>query len=176
MCTRAIHLELVCDLSTDSFLAAFSRFTARSGMPSEVISDNGSNFIGARSELMELQKFFNQLKSYDGVELLSTKYEMLWKFSPPKTPHFGGLWERAVRSMKSILKKIMKDKRHTYDEFETCLCTAESLLNSRPILPLDSLSPDGPTSLTAGHFLVGRHLRLPPIPSQANVKISRLKR
>ena len=92
MYTRAVHLELVCDLSTDSFLAAFSRFTARRGMPSEVTSDNGSNFIGARTELMELQQFFNQLKSSDGIELLSTKYEMSWKFSPARTPHFGGLW------------------------------------------------------------------------------------
>ena len=73
MYTRAVHLELVCDLSTDSFLAAFSRFTARQGMPSEVTSDNGSNFI---AEHMELQQFFNQLKSSDGIELLSTKYEM----------------------------------------------------------------------------------------------------
>ena len=70
----------------------------------------------------------------------------------------------------------MREKQLAYDEFETCLCAAESPLNSRPLLPLDSLSPDGPTSLTAGHFLIGRHLRLPPIPSHGNIKISRLRR
>ena len=95
MYTRAVHLELVCDLSTDSFLAAFSRFTARRGKPSEGTSHNGSNVTRTRTELMELKQFFNQVKSSDGIELLSIKYEMSWKFSPARTPHFGELWERA---------------------------------------------------------------------------------
>ena len=139
-------------------------------------SDNGSNFIGSKTDLMELQQMYNELKSSDGIEMLVNKYDLRWKFSPARTPHFGGIWERAVRSMKLVLKKAMKEHQLTYDEFETCLCTTESILNSRPILPLDSLSPEGPSSLTARHFLIGRHLRIPPITSHENIKISHLKR
>ena len=119
---------------------------------------------------------YNELKSSDGIEMLVNKYDLRWKFFPARTPHFGGIWERAVRSMKLVLKKVLKEHQLTYNEFETCLGTTESILNSRPILPLDSLSPEGPSSLTAGHFLIGRHLRIPPIPSHENIKISHLKR
>ena len=145
-------------------------------MPAEMTSENGSNFIGSKTDLMELQQMYNELKSSDGIEMLVNKYDLRWKFSPARTPHFGGIWERAVRSMKLVLKKVIKEHQLTYNEFETCLCTTESILNSRPILPLHSLSPEGPSSLTAGHFLIGRHLRIPTIPSNENIKISHLKR
>lgn len=47
--TRAIHLELVSDSTTQAFVAALKRMIARRGMVSEIISDNGTNFVGANN-------------------------------------------------------------------------------------------------------------------------------
>lgn len=51
--TRALHLELVSDLSTTQFMKAFKRFIGRRGIPREMYSDNGTNFIGAAREIRE---------------------------------------------------------------------------------------------------------------------------
>ena len=89
MAVRAVHLEVVSDLTTDAFLAAFAQFTARRGVCSKIFSDNGTTFKGAASELSrlfdatspELQRMVGQLGS-QGTS---------WEFIPPRAPHFGGL-------------------------------------------------------------------------------------
>lgn len=55
--TQAIYLELVSDLTTECFIAAFSRFVFRREKPSHMYSDNGKTFVGASSELTDLGKF-----------------------------------------------------------------------------------------------------------------------
>ena len=54
--TRAVHLEMAWCLGTDSFLAVFTRMTGRRRVPLEVISDNGTNFVGA---IMNLNNFWH---------------------------------------------------------------------------------------------------------------------
>jgi len=51
MNTRAVHLEMAYGLDTDSFLNAFYIMTARGGNPHQVVSDNGTNFVGADREI-----------------------------------------------------------------------------------------------------------------------------
>ncbi|KAA5551088.1 transposase family protein, partial [Pseudomonas aeruginosa] len=91
--TKAIHIELASDLSTDSFLAAFKRFISRRGPVSFMYSDNGTNFVGAKAQLDEMYKLLvsNNFISAWNDEL--TKYRIIWKMIPPRAPHFGGLWE-----------------------------------------------------------------------------------
>ncbi|XP_038106766.1 uncharacterized protein LOC119766348 [Culex quinquefasciatus] len=103
MGTKAAHLELVTDLSTDRFIQALRRFIGRRGLPAEIFSDNGTNFVGARNRLQEL---FELLRSKDHSEKVSqecTDQGIQWHFNPPGAPHFGGLWEAAVRSAKTHL-------------------------------------------------------------------------
>ncbi|XP_038121232.1 uncharacterized protein LOC6053509 [Culex quinquefasciatus] len=102
MCTKAAHLELVTDLSTDRFNQALRRFIGRRGLPAEIFSDNGTNFVGARNQL---QNLFELLRSKDHSEKVSKECAdqgIQWHFNPPGAPHFGGLWEAAVRSAKPI--------------------------------------------------------------------------
>ena len=83
--TRAVHLELLTDMSARAFLASFSQFCACRGCPSVIYSDNGTNFVGADRELMEAAQSLLSDKTID------------WKFSPSSAPHFGGLWEAGGR-------------------------------------------------------------------------------
>ncbi|CAI6349887.1 unnamed protein product [Macrosiphum euphorbiae] len=157
MSVKAVHLELVSDLSTPAFLAAFDRFVARRGLPTTVYSDCGTNFVGADRQLRQLinspaaQSIITSGKSYCD-----------WKFNPPSAPHFGGLWEAAVRSCKRLLVRIMGAHAFTYEEFTTVLCRVEAVLNSRPLTPA-STDPHDLDCLTPGHFLIGQPLlALPP--------------
>lgn len=98
--TKAIHLELVGDLTTDSFIGALKRFIARRGKVTTIFSDNATNFVGASRELKELYDLLNSDIHQKGVTNYLKNKEIVWKFIPPRAPHFGGLWEAAVKSFK----------------------------------------------------------------------------
>ncbi|KYQ57720.1 hypothetical protein ALC60_03312 [Trachymyrmex zeteki] len=80
-----------------------------------------------------------------------------WHFIPPHAPHFGGIWEAAVKSTKLHLKRIVGDTPLTFEEMYTVLTQVEAVLNSRPISPLSN-DPNDLSYLTPGHFLVGDSL------------------
>lgn len=99
--TKAIHVECVDGLTTDAFLAAFRRFVARRGLPSDVYSDNGTNFVGAANEL---DRQFKRM-TRDIEENIAGKYiedGIRWHFIPPGSPHFGGLWSLASNPSNTI--------------------------------------------------------------------------
>ncbi|XP_059216794.1 uncharacterized protein LOC131994226 isoform X2 [Stomoxys calcitrans] len=158
--TRAVHLEACSDLSTDAFLSTFNRFVGRRGFPNQVFSDNGTNFVGASRSLMKEYREF--LKATE--KSIAEKYGMhgfTWHFIPPHAPHMGGLWEAAVKSMKSHLRKVASGLKFTYEEFSTLLVRIESILNSRPLSPI-SEDPSELLPLTPGHLLRGAALMAIP--------------
>ncbi|XP_052742769.1 uncharacterized protein LOC128198939 isoform X2 [Bicyclus anynana] len=53
---KAVHLELVTDLTKEAYLACLNRFTSRRGKPETIYSDNVSTFIGASNELAQFLK------------------------------------------------------------------------------------------------------------------------
>lgn len=97
-----------------------------------------------------------------------------WHFNPPGSPHFGGLWEAGVKSVKHHLARILGETRLTYDEFETVLIQVESCLNSRPLCDIHT-SPDN-IVLTPGHFLIQDNLLALPDHNKATDKVSSLDR
>lgn len=101
--TRAVHFEVVSDLSTPAFLAALTRFVSRRGMPSDVHSDNGKNFVGAEAELQRVVQHLNTTDAQEKLSNWVSQRGIHWHFTPARAPHFGGLWEAAVRSMKTVL-------------------------------------------------------------------------
>jgi len=176
MCTKAIHLELCTSLSTEDFLATLRRFVARRGCPSHFFSDNGTNFLGAREEIRELQKLTESSSTRQAVSNFASNNSIQWHNTPPRAPHFGGLWEAAVKAMKTLLRKNLKPHALRYEELYTLLADIEAILNSRPLAPLHSDDIAEGTYLTAGHFLVGRPLRAAPSPQPPTGKISNLRR
>ena len=151
--TKAVHLEICSDLSTENFLAAFARFANRRGWPSLVLSDNGTNFVGASRKIRE--GWLNIAKNSQ-AELAMQQID--WKFNPPYSPNFGGLWEAAVNSMKFFMKRVSGTTTLNYEEFNTLLCRIEGILNSRPLHPI-SAAPEDNAALTACHFIAQRGFR-----------------
>lgn len=102
LCTKAVHLELASDLSTERFLQALRRFIGRRGRCTDLYSDNGTNFVGARNQLKELLALLKNRHHREAVHKECTAEGINWHFNPPSAPHFGGLWEAAVRSANII--------------------------------------------------------------------------
>ena len=133
--SKAVHIEAVSDMTTPACSAALRRFVARRGCPKTIYSDNGSNFIGTRAEISQLQKIL-KAEHEDSLQTVAAGLLINWAFIPPRAPHFGGLWESAIKRAKQHLRKVMGNKILSFEELTTLFCQIELILNSRPICPL----------------------------------------
>ena len=157
---RAVQLEMVPKLDTDSCLNAIMRFIARRGKPITIIIDNGTNFVGAERELAEYVAAWIK----EGIEEHLIQRRIRWKINPPSAPHFGGVWERLVRSCKKAMYAVLGNRSVTEDNLSITMCIVEQTLNARPLTPVSSDVNDL-ESLTPNHFLLGnRNVCLPYLP------------
>jgi hypothetical protein len=106
MATKVIHLEVVSDLTSSAFLAAYRRFVSRRGLCAELFSDNGTTFVGADAELRCMFRAASEF--YKDVSPQLIQDGTSWSFIPPYALHFGGLWEAGVKSVKSLLLKAVR--------------------------------------------------------------------
>lgn len=168
--TRAIHLELVSDLTTDAFIASLRRFFSRRGLSANIYSDHGTNFVGAKNDI---DNFLN--KNKDQIQTYMSQDKVKWHFIPPRAPHFGGIWEAGVKSTKFHLKRVLNRSPFSYEEFLTILNQVEACLNSRPLFP-SSNDPNDPQPITPAHFLIGETFTSLPDHDYAEIQESRLSR
>lgn len=173
--TRAVHIELVKDLSTCSFLNALKRFCSRRGKPVEINSDNGTNFLGAHNYFLELHKLIHDKNHIETITNFLANDHIKWRFIPARSPHMGGIWEAAVKSAKYHLKRVIGEISLSYEEMNTLLVEIEACLNSRPLLPLSD-DKDDYLPLTPAHFLIGDSLASAPEHDVRDIAISRLTR
>ncbi|XP_034935131.1 uncharacterized protein [Chelonus insularis] len=171
--TKAVHLEMVSELTTEAFLAALDRFTARRGLCRKMHSDNGTNFVGASRHLSEVFEFLKKTEPEITEALRNRKIE--WKFNPPRSPHFGGLWEAAVKLVKRHFYTVTQGRFLTFEEYCIVLANIEAVLNSRPLTPLSS-DPNDLEVLTPSHFLIGDVLVQPIRHDFNNTPDGRLSR
>jgi hypothetical protein len=135
---------LVRSLSTASFLEALARFISRRGRPAIIHSDNGTNFIGTE----------NAFKTLDWKKIVTqcAIQRIEWKFNPPTAAWWGGFWERMVRSVKELLRRVLGRSTVAYDQLNTYLCEIESHINGRPLTTVTE-DPDDLSPLTPAMFL-----------------------
>jgi len=151
MTTRAVHIEKLDSLDTNSFLNGFRRFVARRGQPEKVWCDNGTNFVGGQSELSrELLKM-----NIAEVRQYGDRQNFQWVFNPPHASHWGGIWERIIRTIKRVFSAILRNCRLTDEILVTLFSEAENIINSRPITKVNDQCDD-PAALTPNHLLLLR--------------------
>lgn len=148
--TRCVHLDLLEHLDTDAFLLSLRRFIARRGTPFELLCDNGTNFVGGERELREA---FNAMAPQLQEQL--AKQKISFQFNPPSAPHFGGAWEREVRSVKTALRVVLKEQSVPEPVLQTVLIEVEGILNAKPLgyVSADAADPD---PITPNVLLMGR--------------------
>ena len=157
---RAVHIEIVPKLDTDSCLNAIMRFIARTGKPLKMISDNGTNFVGADREFKE----YVAARNRERIEEHLVQRGIRWKFKPPAAPHFWGVWETLVRSCKKAIYAVLGNQSITEDVLSTTMCLVEQMLNARPLTTVSSDVNDL-ESITPNHFLFGKkNVCLPYLP------------
>ena len=144
--SRALHLELVPDMTSQAFIRAFKRFSARRGSPNLIVHDNFRTF---RSQEVKLYLLKNGVAQH---------------FILPASPWWGGFYERLVRSVKSTLKKVLGKALLRYEELETLLCEVEGVVNTRPLYYVNEDEID--EVLTPNHLIFGRDI------SKSNVRKS----
>ncbi|GBM69963.1 hypothetical protein AVEN_210613-1 [Araneus ventricosus] len=170
--TKAVHIEIVRDLTSEAFIAALKGFIGRRGKPAEIYSDCGTNFIAA---VRELKRVVASLTKDELVNKFFADESIRWKFNPPAAPHFGGLWEATIKSAKLHLKRTIGKQILTYEEFLTLIIQIEACLNSLPLCQI-SEDPSEPSVLRSDHFIIGTALTTIPEKNLFDEKISSLKR
>ncbi|XP_073769332.1 uncharacterized protein [Danio rerio] len=148
--TRAVHIEVLTSLDTDSFLMSLRRFISRRGKPAEVLSDQGTNFKGGERELSDSFK-----DMHPSLQTLLAEHQIKFIFNPPSAPHFGGSWEREIRSIKTALYATLNAQSVTEEMLNTILIEIEGILNSKPLGYLSSDVAD-PDPVTPNLLLMGR--------------------
>ena len=149
LAVRAVHLEVLSSLDTDSFVHALRRFVARRGQVLELRSDNGTNFVGAMRELREAVGRWNHVQISD--ELLQKGVK--WRFNPPAGSHHGGVWERLIRSVRKVLNSTLRIQNLDEEGLHTVFCEVEAIINSRPITKA-STDLNDLEALTPNHLLL----------------------
>nr|CAH7760723.1 unnamed protein product [Callosobruchus chinensis] len=169
--THAVHIELAGELTTECFLNCLKRFVSRRGLCQKIYTDNGKNFVGAEREL---KRHYKVLQNDLSIKNYLSERKIKWKFIPPVSPHFGGLWEAAVKSAKYHLTRVLREAYLNYEQLYTVLSQIEAILNSRPLTSLSS-DPRDLLPLTPSHFLIGDLLMAVPEPSIPETPFNRLR-
>ncbi|GFT54114.1 integrase catalytic domain-containing protein [Trichonephila clavipes] len=169
--TKAIHLEIISDLTSQALIAALKRFISRRGKCHKIFSDNGTNMIGANREIKALSKLVRDRE--ESLFAFFAEEGIEWSFIPPRSPNWGGLWEANIKSLKYHFKRVAGNSKFSYEELLTLITQIEAILNSRPLTPLSS-DVDDLEVLTPAHFLIGRPITAIVEPSLLQCESNRL--
>ncbi|XP_051165714.1 uncharacterized protein LOC127284362 [Leptopilina boulardi] len=168
LASKAVHIELVENLTTEAFIGCLRRFFARRGKARALYSDSGAN-----NELRDLHDFLNSEQGNAKIQRELSNELIEWNFNPPRTPHFGGIWEAAVKALKHHLRRVVGDALLSFESLNTLMCEIEALLNSRPLTPMSS-DPKDLNVLTPGHLLIGQSLATIPTTDLSTIPVNRL--
>lgn len=163
MYSRAVHVEMLDDLSTDGFLIALRNFIALRGKVSTIFCDQGTNFVGACNEL---QAQINMVAD-EKVKEYMLQNAIKFKFNPPEGSHRGGTWERLIRSIRCVLNGMRSryKGRLSSSTLRTAFYESACIVNSRPLTATDVSNPLE-TVITPNHLLTMKTTQPPPPPGR----------
>ena len=146
---RAVHIEVMSSLDTESFINALRRFVRRRGLPEEIRSDNGDNFVRCERELWEAINSWNQSNIHDFLVQGNVKTT----FNPPTGSHHGGVWERCIRNIHKVIRALIKEQVLDEESLSTLMCEVKAIANGRPITKLSD-DPCDLKPLTPNYLLL----------------------
>ena len=149
--SRAAHIELVCEMSSSSFINAMRRFEAIRGHVTEYSSDRGTNFVGAADEIEANAIYIEDPPIVAHLNNVNTT----WKFNPPHSSHMNGGVERMIKIARGILNSLLRDNRNpnfTHEVLSTFMAEVTAIMNSRPLVPV-STDPENPLVLSPSMLL-----------------------
>lgn len=159
MSSRAVHIEVIDSMDTSSCINALRRFFAIRGPAKKVMSDCGTNFMGACKELgMSKTQPNSTVQSYLNEQGCS------WEFNPPHASHMGGSWERLIGVARRILDSMLREQctRLTHDALCTLMAEVTAIINARPLIPVSN-DPENPFILSPS-MLLTQKVGVPPPP------------
>ena len=161
--SRAVHIEVASSLESSSFIQALRRFIARRGLVREIRSGNGTNFVGARNELLQAIEEMD----HEEIHAKLKKENIDWIFNPPAASHMGGVWERQIKTTRKVLAGLMEEYGHCLDEesFRTLMCEVEAIINSRPLTTVPG-EPNDLEPLSPNHILTTKSTVILPPPGK----------
>ena len=169
---RAVHLEIVQDLSSDQMLLAVRRLVARRGQVRTLFSDNGTNFRGAANVLLEEIREAQKVLKRETIRRMNLE----WRFIPAYSPWMGGAWERLIGYIKRCIKFCLSGETPSDTVLQNTLIEAELLTNKRPLThtPID---PDDEEPLSPNIALFGTFDATQALcPNEQRNKFARLSR
>lgn len=164
LASRAVHLEVLEDLSTDAFLCGLRRFVSLRGNVSTIRCDRGTNFVGASKELSQAYKEMEN----DRIVKQMADRRCIFQFNPPYASHFGGVWERMIRTVRNVLSGLLQDHttRLTSDVLATLFCEVAAIVNNRPLCVESLEDSTALAPLTPNHLLTLKAESVLPPPGQ----------
>ena len=165
---RAIHIEVIHEMSSSSFINALRRLIALRGDVKLIRSDCGTNFVGAAKELRA------DVVDIEGTQMKDSlaQKRITWRFNPPHASHMGGVWERMIGVSRRILDSLLRDHKHLTDEVViTLMAEVCPIVNARPIAGIPS-DPYTPVPLSPAKLLL---LRIFTLLMRSTWKTSRRK-
>jgi len=153
LASRAVHIEIIAGYSTDDFLMGLQRFGALRGWPHKLSSDPGSQLVAAEKELQKAWKDIN----FKTVEKECTNHKTNWQFSPADSPHYQGVTESLIKTVKRAIKVMYSHSvRLSWQEYVTMGYQVADMVNSRPLGIIGEVD-DSLSVLTPNSLLLGRN-------------------
>jgi hypothetical protein len=161
MYSRAVHVEMLDDMSTDALINSLRTFIALRGKVRHIFCDKGTNFVGASNEFSKNMPMVDDklLKEF----LLKENCDFV--FNSPHSSHMGGSWERLIQTFRNVLKGLMLQASYlNISSTRTLFYEAMNIVNSRPLTTIDS---DDSSPLTPNHLIqMKSSIVLPPPPAR----------
>ncbi|XP_065203487.1 uncharacterized protein LOC135833647 [Planococcus citri] len=162
MTTRAVHLELLIDMTTYEFVLVLRKFFALRGVPSHIVTDNAAQFKLIKSMLDETSKNCHPNEKTENLTSID------WKFIPELSPWHGGFYERLIGMVKNCLKKSFFKVLLSYTQMQTVLAEIAFVLNSRPSV---YLGEEDRNVISPNDLLILKFVSLPNIDSNSKRNI-----
>lgn len=178
LASRAVHLETLNSMEADSFISALRRFINRRGKVRELRSDRGTNFVGARNELADALQELDRDRVQDFLRTKDCDW-ICFNFNVPASSHMGGVWERLIRTVRSVLSILLQEQGSQLDDeaLRTLMTEVENVINSRPLTVENLSEPGFPEPITPNHLLTSKtEIVLPPPGSFERVDLYSRKR